>query len=132
MAKPTREDAAIMLQLAQWGAAIGLLEAANWVWSDEFDTNPDAFRAKYPMGSEEARKLQTIGNFYETVGTLWKQGLLNEELVFDWLAIPMIWARVKDNFLALRERAGNPRLYENFEALANAESAYDAGLAARH
>jgi hypothetical protein len=40
MAKPTHEDAVVMLQLAQWGAAIGLLEAANWMWSDELI--PDA------------------------------------------------------------------------------------------
>jgi len=25
-----------MLQLAQWGAALGLNEAMNWMWSDQF------------------------------------------------------------------------------------------------
>jgi hypothetical protein len=126
MAKPTHEDAMIMLQLAQWGAAIGLNEATNWMWSDEFVTDAKGFRAKYPIGTEGARKLHTIGNYYETLGTLWKQGLLNEGLIFDWLAVQMVWARVKDCFLDFRKAAGNPRLYENFEALANAESAYDA------
>jgi hypothetical protein len=129
MAKPTHEDATIMLQLAQWGAAIGLLEAMNWMWGDEFVTDAAGFWAKYPRGSEGARKLLTIGNYYETLGTLWKQGLLNEGLIFDWQAVSLVWARVKNCFLHIREESGNRRIYENFEALANAESAYDAGQA---
>jgi hypothetical protein len=36
---------------------------------------------------------------------------------------------VKNCFLHIREESGNRRIYENFEALANAESAYDAGQA---
>jgi hypothetical protein len=129
MTKPTHEDATIMLQLAQWGAAIGLSEAMNWMWSDEFVTDADGFWAKYPTGSEGARKLLTIGNYCETLGTLWKQGLLNEGLIFDWLAVSMVWARVKDCLLHIRLESGNRRMYENFEALANAESAYDAAKA---
>jgi hypothetical protein len=129
MAKPTHEDATIMLQLAQWGAAIGLSEASNWMWSDEFVPDAEGFRAKYPMGSEGMRKLFAIGNYFETIGTLWKHGLLNEDLIFDWLAVSMVWDRVKNCFLDFRKEAGNPRLYENFEALANANSAYGAGQA---
>ena len=120
MAKPTHEDAIVMLQLAQWGASIGLLEASNWMWSDEFIPDADGFWAKYPWGSEGARRLLTIGNFFETLGTLWKNGLLNEDLIFDWLAVSMVWDRVKNCFLDSREKSGQPQLWENFEALANA------------
>jgi hypothetical protein len=44
-------------------------------------------------------------------------------------AVSLVWARVKNCFLHIREESGNRRIYENFEALANAESAYDAGQA---
>ena len=52
MAKPTREDALIMIQLAQWGATLGLTEASSWMWSDEFIPDGEGFAAKYPAGSE--------------------------------------------------------------------------------
>lgn len=123
MAKPTHEDATIMLQLAQWGAAIHLDEAMNWMWSDAFITDGPSFWARHPAGSEGAQRLRTIGNYYETLGTLWRQGLFNEDLIFDWLAVSMVWARVKDCFLVTRKEAGLPALWENFEALANAQSA---------
>ena len=127
MAKPTHEDAMIMLQVAQWGAATHLTEALNWMWSDEFVTDGEGFWAKYPFGSQGAQKIITIVNHFETLGTLWKQGLFNEALLFDWLAVSAVWARAKNCFLEIRKVAGNPALFENFEALANAQSARDAG-----
>jgi hypothetical protein len=129
MANPTHEDAVIMLQLAQWGAAIDLTDAVNWMWSDEFLPDATAFWAKNPFGSEGARKLSVIGNYFETIGTLWKQGLLNEGLIFDWLAVSLVWGRVKECFLHIRAEAGAPRLFENFEALAKADEAHDAAQA---
>lgn len=123
MAKPTHDDAMIMLQIARWAATAGLTEAANWMWSDEFVPDGEGFAAKYPAGSEGFRKLMTIGNHYETLGTLWKNGLFNETLLFDWLAIAMVWDRVKGPLLRGRERTGEPSLWENFEALAKAQAA---------
>ena len=36
MSKPTKDDANLMIQLMRWGAAEGLQDAMNWIWSDEF------------------------------------------------------------------------------------------------
>ena len=33
----SREDAALLVQLAQWGATMGLEEAQQAVWADSFD-----------------------------------------------------------------------------------------------
>jgi hypothetical protein len=54
----------------------------------------------------------------ESIATLTKHRLLSDELVLDWLWIEGIWARVAPAALRQRERFGEPRLYENFEALA--------------
>ncbi len=124
MAKPTNQDASLMLQLAQWGASIGLQEAQGWTWSDQFVSDYAEFMKQYPMGSEGGLKVAKVCNYFETLGTLWKHGLLNEDLLFDWLAISMVWERVKNIPLGLRQDSGNPRLYENFEALAKADAAY--------
>jgi len=47
--------------------------------------------------------------------------LINEELLFDWLAAYLVWDRVKGFALGQREESGEPRIYENFEALAKAQ-----------
>ena len=54
----------------------------------------------------------------ETIGTLTKNGLLDTALVRDWLWVEGIWAKVSAAAEKIRAEAGEPRLYENFEALA--------------
>jgi hypothetical protein len=67
------------------------------------------------MNNESVRTMLMFG---ESIGTLTKHGLLNLELVNDWLWLEGIWSRVGPAALRQRERFGEPRLYENFEALA--------------
>jgi hypothetical protein len=56
--------------------------------------------------------------FGESLGTLLKHDLVSAELVDDWLWLEGIWARVGPAALRAREKFGEPRLYENFEAAA--------------
>jgi hypothetical protein len=109
MGSPTHEDAELMVQLAQWSTSLGLEDAAARVFADDFD--PDTADAT----DEAVRK---VLQFNETIGTLVKNDLLSAELVYDWLWIKGVWARVGPAALKQREKAGEPRLYENFEALA--------------
>jgi hypothetical protein len=120
MAKPTMQDAEIMLRLAQLHALQGVRQAAGWMWSDQFTEDYKEFDAKYPEGTEEKGYVYTVATFNETVGTLWKHGLINEDLLFDWLAIDRVWDRIKGFCLGERQEHGEPRLWENFEAMANA------------
>ncbi len=121
MAKPTQKDASLMLQLLQVGAGIGLSEAMNWVWSDEFAPDYAEFAEKYPAGSEGSVKAAKICNWFETLGTLYKHGLFNEQLLFDWYAVDRVWDRIEAIPLGWRGLVGDARLYENFEALAKAQ-----------
>ena len=45
---------------------------------------------------------------------------MNEKLISVWLAVGMVWDRIKNYALGIREQSGNPRIYEHFEALAKA------------
>jgi len=126
MAKATYQDAMLMLQLVQWGAASGYAEAANWLWSDQFVPDYAEFVKKYPIGSDGNLSASKICGYFETLGTLYKHGLFNEDLLFDWLAVSMVWERIKGFALGVRQESGNARLYENFEGLAKANAAYDA------
>jgi hypothetical protein len=105
----SHEDAMLVVELAKWGAAINLGEAASAVFDEDFD--PDAAEVT-------DRPVQTLLTFYETVGTLVKNGLLDRDLVYDWLWAAGVWSRVGSAATRAREQAGVPQLYENFEALA--------------
>src|SRR3954451_13963891 len=112
MAAPTREDAALMVQISQWGTALGVQDALRKVFAEDFD----AEKADSISDPEIAILLQ----FGESIGTLTKHGLLSVERVNDWLWVEGMWSRVGPAALRTRERVGEPRLYENFEALAKA------------
>ena len=108
----TREDAALIVELAKWGSMIGLPEASRTIFSDDFDR--DSAEALDPH-------IQTILVFHETVGTLVKNELLDRDLVLDWLWVSGAWDRVGTAALQAREHAGVPELWENFEALAGSQ-----------
>ncbi len=131
MKKATYEESMLMLQLAQLAVSMGYGEASNWMWSDEFVPSYAEFGQKYPAGSEGALRLRTILNYFESIGTLYKHGALDDDLLFDWLAVAPVWDRVKGLALGMREESGNARFYENFEAMAKADVAYSTKSAKR-
>ena len=100
-----------MIQIAQWGTSLGVQEAMPRIFADDFE--PETADAM----SDGA--VRTILMFGESIGTLTKNNLLSTDLVHDWLWVEGLWARVGPAALRQRERFAEPRLYENFEALAN-------------
>lgn len=110
MAAPTRDDAQLMIQIAQWGTSLGIQDAMPRIFADDFD--PDTADA---MSDQAVRTMLTFG---ESIATLTKNDLLSVELVRDWLWVEGIWSRVGPAALKQRDKFGEPRLYENFEALA--------------
>jgi hypothetical protein len=98
-----------MLQTAQWGAQIGFGDATRALFADDFDADAADPRDK---------DVSTVLVFGETLGTLVKHDLISRELVQDWLWVEGLWDRVGPAARKTREAAGEPRLYENFEALA--------------
>ncbi len=123
MARPTRDDAHLVLQLANWYTASGVAEAANWVRSDEFVRDFPSFESRYPDGSEGRLRVNRILAYHETMATLWKHGLISEELVFDWAWVPGLWDLVNEIAAGMREKSGVAALWENFEAMAERQRA---------
>jgi hypothetical protein len=108
----THDDAMLMVELAKWGSMAGIDEAARDVMSDHFD--PEKADAEDPSVSK-------VLMFGETIGTLVKNGLLDRELVYDWLWIEGSWAKVAPAAKRARAKAGVPQLYENYEVLADGQ-----------
>lgn len=109
-----KQDGAMIVQLAQWGAVMGLEEAMQTVWAEDFD--PETASVENPLVSR-------VLNWGETIGTLTKNGLVDTDLVLDWLWVAGAWGRVGPAALKQREKYGVPQLYENFEALAARQGA---------
>jgi len=105
----THNDAVLVVELAKLASMSGVPEAVRAVFADDFD--PNAAETTDPH-------VQTVLGFNETVGTLVKNGLLDRDLVLDWLWVAGPWERVGPAAKRAREKAGVPNLYENFEALA--------------
>ena len=105
----TYDDAAILMQIVRWGTEMGLEEAGQYIFSEEFDAR---------MASTDDLPVGKMLAFGETISALVKHGILDKALVLDLYWIPGTWARVGPAALRERERLGEPRLYENYEALA--------------
>jgi hypothetical protein len=98
-----------MVQLAQWRTSRGLEDAIRVLVNEDFD--PDTAEHTDPP-------VQTVLTFGESIGTLVKNNLLSRELVHDWIWVAGLWARVGPAARRARDELGEPRLYENLEALA--------------
>ena len=105
----THEDAVLVVQIVRWGTEMQLDAAVAELFADGFD--PESASIDTPA----VRKALSFG---ETVGTLVKQGLLNRDLVYDLWWVKGVWGRVGPAAVRQREKFGEPRLYENLEALA--------------
>jgi hypothetical protein len=108
MAAPTREDAALLIQINQWMAMTVMCVLASDIWSEEFDPETADWRDEAVSGA--------LG-LMETIGTLVKHDLFSYELAVDWLWWEGMWKLVGPAALKAREAAGEPRLYENAEAM---------------
>jgi hypothetical protein len=110
----TYDDAALVVQLVRWGTELNLDEAAQALFSEGFD--PAVATLEHPA----VRKMLQFG---EVVGTLVKQDVLDRGLVLDLWWVTGGWSKVAQAAKRERLRLGEPRLYENFEALAKSAGA---------
>ena len=106
----TQQDAQLMMQVLQWSSMSGGIEASVNLLSPDFDAE---------HASAMDKDVFTLLLFGETIGTFTKQGLLDTGLVYDLWAPALMWDRVGPAARRQREEVGEPRLWENFEALAN-------------
>ena len=106
----THDDARIFMDLVRWSGEIGLNDAMSAIFADGFDATADAASA------ETAR---TVLMFGETAGALVKHNVLALELLIDLFWIEGMWEKVGAHAQYLRDRLGEPRLYEHFEMLAS-------------
>lgn len=114
----TQADAQLLVSLIN--GPLGLRASDGMSLLLTYDKAPShaQFVKDHPVGSEGYQNVNAVLGLNEMIGTFVKRGLLDRELVHDTLWIEGAWNRCKPLALHFREKAGEPRIYENFEALA--------------
>jgi hypothetical protein len=113
---PTQDDARLILQLSQLAQNESHHRGSTILWQTEKPLTYDEFKAQYPRGSQGMSDVMNVVSWYETIGTLVKNGLLDRGLVHDWLWVGGIWDRCSAILLGQRAETV-PQMWENFEAL---------------
>ncbi|CAN5683775.1 MAG: hypothetical protein H0V47_13730 [Chloroflexia bacterium] len=91
----TQQEASLLIELSKVGAAMGLTEAINWIMSNDFDPDYALFRDKHARGGKASFYLATVCDFYHSVGTLVKAGVLRPELTVEYFEVLPLWERVQ-------------------------------------
>ena len=115
MAKPTKDDASLVLQLITVLNADR--DAFRWFLNDFDEKNYDDFKAKYPKGSEGYRNFMIVAGNGELLGTFVNKELLSDDLVFD-LWTDFLWEKIEPIAHGMRKDREMPRLFENYEVFA--------------
>jgi hypothetical protein len=124
ISNPTKEDAALLLQLLTYFAANEKNSiASNWVYEKFDEKNYDDFKTKYPVGSEGYRNVTRVASNGDLIGALVNKGLLSGDLIFD-LWDSMLWEKLGPIVQGARNEAKMPRLYENYEVCAKKYQAW--------
>ena len=124
MSNPTKEDAALLLQLMSYFAANEKNNiAANWIYEKFDEKNYDDFKTKYPPESEGYKNIRRFASNGELIGVLVNNSLLSEDLVYDLIG-SMQWEKLEPIIHGIRKDANMSRLYENYEVWAKKYQAW--------
>jgi hypothetical protein len=118
----TIADAQLLVQIMTAGTAAGSDRGFEILYSYPSPPTLDQLRAEHPRLGEDYRQVMAFLSECETIGTFAKQGLINEPLIHDLFWVAGGWAACAEVCRGLRDEAGEPRLYENFEWLASRAS----------
>lgn len=120
MTGATHQDALVLLKLVEVSALRGMPVPLSWVSAAEFDPVYASFRRKSPPGTAEFETAMSIVQHFEGLGVLWKHGLVDEDLAFDWAPVDVVWERMEDFVRGVREELKSPLFGAHFEMMARA------------
>jgi hypothetical protein len=112
---PNREDLEILLRIMEIYLSDALRNARRFWRTIPDGLNFEGLLERYPRGSENYELFGNMMIFWETIGSLMKHGLLNEELAFDTFLDAPPWKKVEAAFLSLRKEQGKALEGENLE-----------------
>jgi hypothetical protein len=113
-AAPGRADLDVLLRILEIFISDPVRKARNFWRTIPEGLTLAELDEKFPRGSEAYEHIDTMLTFWETIGSLLKHGLVNEDLAFDTFLDAPPWKKIETAALALREERGGLEL-ENIE-----------------
>jgi hypothetical protein len=119
--KATATDAQLIMQLYDLRREAEMRKARNW-WVTGFwpESADDFMKIGGAMGSQENNWLRQVGGYWSMASAFVLQGALSEEL-FIQPAVSgemfLIFAKVQPFLKELREKMGDPHMFENIEKI---------------
>jgi len=117
--KPTATDAQLILQLYDLRREAEMRKARHWrlaeFWPQSVD---DILKVSGAMGSQENNWLRQVGGYWSMAASFVLQGALSEELFIQPSVsgeMVFIFAKVQPFLKELREKMGDPHMFENIE-----------------
>lgn len=117
--KATATDAQLIMQLYDLRREPEMRKARHW-WVADFwpQTADDFLKIAFTLGSQENNWLRQVHGYWSMAASFVLQGTLNEEM-FIQPAVSgemfIIFAKVHPLLKELREKAGDPAMFENIE-----------------
>jgi hypothetical protein len=117
--KATATDAQLIMQLYDLRREAEMRKARNW-WVTGFwpESADDVMKIVGAMGSQENNWLRQVGGYWNMAASFVLQGALNEELFIQPAVsgeMVVIFAKIHPFLKELREKMGDPRMFENIE-----------------
>lgn len=118
----SREDVQLLLQLDQVHRPGR--QAKQFIWSEAFEraASEGSFFDTYTLDSDERFHVNDVATYYEMVGLLWRSRVVDEEAALEWAPAGIYWERLGPVLIQARDVFGVETLWEDFEALAAAQS----------
>ena len=93
-------------------------DGVELLWTYESSPSYVELVRDHPIGSENYRDAIAVLSLGELIGTFVKNGVLHRGLVLDLIWMAGLWECCHVIAQDLRNLPNNPKLFENFEALA--------------
>jgi hypothetical protein len=118
----TKEDVLVLLKLDE--VYRPGTEARKFSYSDELASvvEDGIFFEAYALDSDERFWINELATYYEMLGTLWREKIVDESLALDWAGAIYTWKLIGPILVQARDVFGSNRLWTDFEALATAQA----------
>lgn len=114
----TKEDLQLILQMEQTLRPSKAAKAFCWSAEVEGVNAGPGFWDKHGLDSDERLYVNEYSTYFELFSLAWRRGLIDEELLLDWVPAELAWQRVGPILKATRDLLGHQDLWSGFEALA--------------
>jgi hypothetical protein len=112
-------NAQLLLQIYDLRREEKLRKARSWLMGSFWAESMKEFTEVCPMGSEENAYFRQVSTYWDMVGAIVNRGMLDEDLFFETTSEGLlIWMRIRNVALQMREARKNPLYLRNLELMA--------------